>query len=183
MLKVKLCSFTVVCVFLHMGWGPCLPFSLLLPLSFTCRKLHQQFESYKDQVKKMGEETKPTQDQKSEAPTCGICHKTKFADGCGHLCSYCQTKFCARCGGRVSLRSNKVTCTPPPPLTNTVKPTLIDGNLIQVLKILEEQESVMTNRLFWFLTIKFKMKITLIPSCFKEALSNILTRSWKWFFL
>ncbi|KAM4736210.1 regulating synaptic membrane exocytosis protein 2 isoform 19-T19 [Anableps anableps] len=71
-------------------------------------KLHQQFESYKDQVKKMGEETKPAQDQKSEAPTCGICHKTKFADGCGHICSYCQTKFCARCGGRVSLRSNKV---------------------------------------------------------------------------
>ncbi|XP_071758506.1 regulating synaptic membrane exocytosis protein 2 isoform X3 [Centroberyx gerrardi] len=71
-------------------------------------KLHQQFESYKDQVKKMGEESKETQDQKSEAPTCGICHKTKFADGCGHLCSYCQTKFCARCGGRVSLRSNKV---------------------------------------------------------------------------
>ncbi|KAM9723429.1 regulating synaptic membrane exocytosis protein 2 isoform 8-T8 [Menidia menidia] len=71
-------------------------------------KLHQQFESYKDQVKKMGEETKPVQEQKSEAPTCGICHKTKFADGCGHLCSYCQTKFCARCGGRVSLRSNKV---------------------------------------------------------------------------
>ncbi|XP_074510737.1 regulating synaptic membrane exocytosis protein 2 isoform X18 [Sebastes fasciatus] len=72
------------------------------------KKLHQQFESYKDQVKKMGEETKPTQELKSEAPTCGICHKTKFADGCGHLCSYCQTKFCARCGGRVSLRSNKV---------------------------------------------------------------------------
>uniref|UniRef100_UPI0037E90DCB regulating synaptic membrane exocytosis protein 2 isoform X26 n=1 Tax=Semicossyphus pulcher TaxID=241346 RepID=UPI0037E90DCB len=71
-------------------------------------KLHQQFESYKDQVKKMGDESKPVQDQKSEAPTCGICHKTKFADGCGHLCSYCQTKFCARCGGRVSLRSNKV---------------------------------------------------------------------------
>lgn len=74
----------------------------------TCRKLHQQFESYKNQVKKMGEETKPAQDQKIDAPTCGICHKTKFADGCGHLCSYCQTKFCARCGGRVSLRSNKV---------------------------------------------------------------------------
>ncbi|KAM8870909.1 regulating synaptic membrane exocytosis protein 2 isoform 45-T46 [Spinachia spinachia] len=72
------------------------------------KKLHQQFESYKDQVKKMGEETKPAQELKSEAPTCGICHKTKFADGCGHLCSYCQTKFCARCGGRVSLRSNKV---------------------------------------------------------------------------
>ncbi|KAG7475491.1 regulating synaptic membrane exocytosis 2 isoform X7 [Solea senegalensis] len=71
-------------------------------------KLHQQFESYKEQVKKMGDESKQAQDQKSEAPICGICHKTKFADGCGHLCSYCQTKFCARCGGRVSLRSNKV---------------------------------------------------------------------------
>ncbi|KAI5616255.1 regulating synaptic membrane exocytosis protein 2 isoform X1 [Silurus asotus] len=35
-------------------------------------------------------------------------HQTKFADGCGNLCSYCQTKFCARCGGRVSLRSNSV---------------------------------------------------------------------------
>ncbi|XP_051575089.1 regulating synaptic membrane exocytosis protein 2 isoform X8 [Myxocyprinus asiaticus] len=72
------------------------------------KKLHQQFEMYKEQVKKMGEETQTTPEQKGEAPTCGICHKTKFADGCGHLCSYCQTKFCARCGGRVSLRSNKV---------------------------------------------------------------------------
>ncbi|XP_039592730.1 regulating synaptic membrane exocytosis protein 2 isoform X8 [Polypterus senegalus] len=71
-------------------------------------KLHQQFEMYKDQVKKMGEEAQMSQEQKGDAPTCGICHKTKFADGCGHNCSYCQTKFCARCGGRVSLRSNKV---------------------------------------------------------------------------
>ncbi|XP_053571243.1 regulating synaptic membrane exocytosis protein 2 isoform X1 [Bombina bombina] len=72
------------------------------------KKLHQQFEMYKDQVKKMGEESQQQQEQKGDAPTCGICHKTKFADGCGHNCSYCQTKFCARCGGRVSLRSNKV---------------------------------------------------------------------------
>ncbi|XP_041326576.1 regulating synaptic membrane exocytosis protein 2 isoform X19 [Pyrgilauda ruficollis] len=72
------------------------------------KKLHQQFEMYKEQVKKMGEESQQHQEQKGDAPTCGICHKTKFADGCGHNCSYCQTKFCARCGGRVSLRSNKV---------------------------------------------------------------------------
>ncbi|XP_066530137.1 regulating synaptic membrane exocytosis protein 2 isoform X4 [Hoplias malabaricus] len=72
------------------------------------KKLHQQFEMYKDQVKKIGEEAQKPQEQKSDSPTCGICHKTKFADGCGHVCSYCQTKFCARCGGRVSLRSNKV---------------------------------------------------------------------------
>uniref|UniRef100_A0A8D2LS64 Regulating synaptic membrane exocytosis 2 n=1 Tax=Varanus komodoensis TaxID=61221 RepID=A0A8D2LS64_VARKO len=77
-------------------------------MNYGIVKLHQQFEMYKEQVKKMGEESQQQQEQKGDAPTCGICHKTKFADGCGHNCSYCQTKFCARCGGRVSLRSNKV---------------------------------------------------------------------------
>ncbi|XP_066517045.1 regulating synaptic membrane exocytosis protein 1 isoform X1 [Hoplias malabaricus] len=73
------------------------------------KTLHQQFESYKEQVRRIGVETKRQQTiHKDDAPTCGICRKTKFADGCGHLCSYCQTKFCARCGGRVSLRSNNV---------------------------------------------------------------------------
>uniref|UniRef100_A0A8C8VJ06 Regulating synaptic membrane exocytosis 1 n=1 Tax=Pelusios castaneus TaxID=367368 RepID=A0A8C8VJ06_9SAUR len=79
----------------------------LFPL--LCRRLHQQFESYKEQVRKIGEEARRYQgEHKDDAPTCGICLKTKFADGCGHLCSYCRTKFCARCGGRVSLRSNNV---------------------------------------------------------------------------
>ncbi|XP_052389086.1 regulating synaptic membrane exocytosis protein 2 isoform X1 [Carassius gibelio] len=72
------------------------------------KKLHQQFEMYKDQVKKIGEEAPKNPEQKADSPICGICHKTKFADGCGRVCSYCQTKFCARCGGRVSLRSNRV---------------------------------------------------------------------------
>ncbi|XP_047455464.1 regulating synaptic membrane exocytosis protein 2 isoform X3 [Mugil cephalus] len=96
-------------------------------------KLHQQFESYKDQVKKMGEESKPVQDQKSEAPTCGICHKTKFADGCGHLCSYCQTKFCARCGGRVSLRSNKE-----------------DKVVMWVCNLCRKQQEILTKSGAWF---------------------------------
>ncbi|XP_055930353.1 regulating synaptic membrane exocytosis protein 2-like isoform X3 [Argiope bruennichi] len=40
--------------------------------------------------------------------TCQICLKTKFADGIGHVCNYCNVRCCARCGGKVSLRSNKV---------------------------------------------------------------------------
>ncbi|XP_055080887.1 regulating synaptic membrane exocytosis protein 1 isoform X2 [Periophthalmus magnuspinnatus] len=73
------------------------------------KTLHQQFESYKQEVRRIGADTRRQQtQQKDDAPTCGICRKTKFANGCGHLCSYCQTKFCARCGGRVSLRSNNV---------------------------------------------------------------------------
>ncbi|XP_068086466.1 regulating synaptic membrane exocytosis protein 2 [Anabrus simplex] len=40
--------------------------------------------------------------------TCHICLKTKFADGIGHVCNYCNIRCCARCGGKVTLRSNKV---------------------------------------------------------------------------
>ncbi|XP_043117148.1 regulating synaptic membrane exocytosis protein 2 isoform X9 [Puntigrus tetrazona] len=96
-------------------------------------KLHQQFEMYKEQVKKMGDEAPSTQEQKSDAPTCGICHKTKFADGCGHLCSYCQTKFCARCGGRVSLRSNKE-----------------DKVVMWVCNLCRKQQEILTKSGAWF---------------------------------
>ncbi|XP_015213541.2 regulating synaptic membrane exocytosis protein 2 isoform X36 [Lepisosteus oculatus] len=96
-------------------------------------KLHQQFEMYKDQVKKMGEEAQLTQEQKGDAPTCGICHKTKFADGCGHICSYCQTKFCARCGGRVSLRSNKE-----------------DKVVMWVCNLCRKQQEILTKSGAWF---------------------------------
>ncbi|XP_043117169.1 regulating synaptic membrane exocytosis protein 2 isoform X29 [Puntigrus tetrazona] len=97
------------------------------------KKLHQQFEMYKEQVKKMGDEAPSTQEQKSDAPTCGICHKTKFADGCGHLCSYCQTKFCARCGGRVSLRSNKE-----------------DKVVMWVCNLCRKQQEILTKSGAWF---------------------------------
>lgn len=45
------------------------------------------------------------------AATCHICLKTKFADGVGHSCHYCRVRCCARCGGKVTLRSNKVSKT------------------------------------------------------------------------
>nr|XP_055142942.1 regulating synaptic membrane exocytosis protein 2 isoform X6 [Symphalangus syndactylus] len=96
-------------------------------------KLHQQFEMYKEQVKKMGEESQQQQEQKGDAPTCGICHKTKFADGCGHNCSYCQTKFCARCGGRVSLRSNKE-----------------DKVVMWVCNLCRKQQEILTKSGAWF---------------------------------
>ncbi|XP_077928236.1 regulating synaptic membrane exocytosis protein 2 isoform X10 [Halichoerus grypus] len=96
-------------------------------------KLHQQFEMYKEQVKKIGEESQQQQEQKGDAPTCGICHKTKFADGCGHNCSYCQTKFCARCGGRVSLRSNKE-----------------DKVVMWVCNLCRKQQEILTKSGAWF---------------------------------
>ena len=44
-----------------------------------------------------------------------VCLKTKFADGVGHLCNYCSVRCCARCGGKVTLRSNKVSSSPAVP--------------------------------------------------------------------
>ncbi|XP_029690535.1 regulating synaptic membrane exocytosis protein 1 isoform X4 [Takifugu rubripes] len=70
------------------------------------RGVQQQLSSYRETVIRQATVTASSAAHRDDAPTCGICRKTKFADGCGNLCSYCQTKFCARCGGRVSLRSN-----------------------------------------------------------------------------
>ncbi|XP_017159619.1 regulating synaptic membrane exocytosis protein 1 isoform X21 [Poecilia reticulata] len=105
------------------------------------KKLHKQFESYKLEVRRIGVETRRQQtQQKDDAPTCGICHKTKFADGCGHLCSYCQTKFCARCGGRVSLRSN-----------NEDKVCLIvNDRVMWVCNLCRKQQEILTKSGEWF---------------------------------
>nr|XP_021588265.2 regulating synaptic membrane exocytosis protein 1 isoform X45 [Ictidomys tridecemlineatus] len=93
-------------------------------------RLHQQFESYKEQVKKIGEEARRYQgEHKDDAPTCGICHKTKFADGCGHLCSYCRTKFCVRCKGRESLRK---------------------ANVMWVCNLCRKQQEILTKSGAWF---------------------------------
>ncbi|KAM8738632.1 regulating synaptic membrane exocytosis protein 1 isoform 14-T14 [Acanthopagrus schlegelii] len=75
------------------------------PQQNDVRGIQQQLSSYRETVIRQATVAAGSV-HRDDAPTCGICHKTKFADGCGNLCSYCQTKFCARCGGRVSLRSN-----------------------------------------------------------------------------
>ncbi|XP_045547131.1 regulating synaptic membrane exocytosis protein 1 isoform X2 [Salmo salar] len=106
------------------------------------KTLHQQFESYKEQVRRIGVETRRQQQgqHKDDAPTCGICRKTKFADGCGHHCSYCQTKFCARCGGRVSLRSN-----------NEDKVCLIvKDRVMWVCNLCRKQQEILTKSGEWF---------------------------------
>ncbi|XP_075947324.1 regulating synaptic membrane exocytosis protein 1-like isoform X3 [Anarhichas minor] len=105
------------------------------------KTLHQQFESYKQEVRRIGADTRHQQTQlKDDAPTCGICRKTKFADGCGHLCSYCQTKFCARCGGRVSLRSN-----------NEDKVCLIvKDRVMWVCNLCRKQQEILTKSGEWF---------------------------------
>ncbi|XP_046989107.1 regulating synaptic membrane exocytosis protein 2 [Schistocerca americana] len=66
-----------------------------------------------DEVQVLEETIRARSEQQKKAgveldATCHICLKTKFADGVGHMCNYCNIRCCARCGGKVTLRSNKV---------------------------------------------------------------------------
>uniref|UniRef100_A0A3B5LD66 Regulating synaptic membrane exocytosis 1a n=1 Tax=Xiphophorus couchianus TaxID=32473 RepID=A0A3B5LD66_9TELE len=100
----------------------------------TDRSIQQQLSSYRETVIRQATAAAGSAVHRDDAPTCGICHKTKFADGCGNLCSYCQTKFCARCGGRVSLRSN----------------TVREGFVIWVCNNCRKQQEILTKPGDWF---------------------------------
>lgn len=71
------------------------------------RMLHDQFQDYKSCIKLNQDQAKPNMPN-DEDPVCQLCLKTKFADGCGHLCAFCKTKFCSRCGGKMVAKTNKV---------------------------------------------------------------------------
>ena len=62
-------------------------------------RLEEHIRAKADEQRKQGQELDST---------CQICLKTKFADGIGHTCNYCNVRCCARCGGKVALRSSKV---------------------------------------------------------------------------
>lgn len=66
---------------------------------YEVESLEQSIRQRSEQQKKAGAELDAT---------CNICLKTRFADGVGHVCHYCSIRCCARCGGKVTLRSNKV---------------------------------------------------------------------------
>nr|XP_024216295.1 regulating synaptic membrane exocytosis protein 2 isoform X3 [Halyomorpha halys] len=71
------------------------------------------FRRKQDEVEVLEETIRQRNEQHKKAgveleATCHICLKTKFADGIGHVCNYCSIRCCARCGGKVTLRSNKV---------------------------------------------------------------------------
>ncbi|XP_069106024.1 regulating synaptic membrane exocytosis protein 2-like isoform X3 [Argopecten irradians] len=71
--------------------------------------MQSDLDTFKTTVEKVNEEAKkvgpPNQDT---GAICQICHKTKFADGVGHRCNYCHLRSCARCGGRMTLKPNKM---------------------------------------------------------------------------
>ena len=76
-------------------------------LFHCCRKKREEMKILEETIQKQRNEMHKKAGSDMEA-TCHICMKTKFADGIGHICNYCNIRCCARCGGKVTLRSNKV---------------------------------------------------------------------------
>ncbi|KAF6206033.1 hypothetical protein GE061_017258 [Apolygus lucorum] len=70
-----------------------------------CRRKQDEVEVLEETIRQRNEQHKKA-GMEMEA-TCNICLKTKFADGVGHVCNYCSIRCCARCGGKVTLRSTK----------------------------------------------------------------------------
>ena len=75
-------------------------------LSVVYRQKQTEVTRLEEQIRVKAEEQRRA--GQSLDSTCQICLKTKFADGVGHLCNYCNVRCCARCGGKVALRSSKV---------------------------------------------------------------------------
>ncbi|XP_055320208.1 regulating synaptic membrane exocytosis protein 2 isoform X3 [Sitodiplosis mosellana] len=83
------------------------------------RQRHEE-EQQKEIVQRKQEEVNTLEDtirQRSEQQrkagieleaTCHICLKTKFADGVGHMCHYCNIRCCARCGGKTTIRGKAI---------------------------------------------------------------------------
>lgn len=67
------------------------------------------FRRKQDEVNTLEDTIRQRSEQQRKAgieleATCHICLKTKFADGVGHMCHYCNIRCCARCGGKTTIR-------------------------------------------------------------------------------
>ena len=97
--RQRICSRSKKC---NLRWSKlnlCLFFLIYRQKQDEVMKLESQIRTKAEEQRKSGQELDST---------CQICLKTKFADGIGHLCNYCNVRCCARCGGKVALRSSKV---------------------------------------------------------------------------
>ena len=86
--------------------------NLLFIVTVSYRQKQTEVSRLEEQIRVKAEEQRRA--GQSLDSTCQICLKTKFADGVGHTCNYCNVRCCARCGGKVALRSSKVSDTPTP---------------------------------------------------------------------
>ncbi|CDW54667.1 regulating synaptic membrane exocytosis 2 [Trichuris trichiura] len=70
---------------------------------YSFRKYEKQLRDIEKQIEERMEVARKLVGTMDDA-ICQICQKTKFADGIGHKCYYCQLRSCARCGGRLQIK-------------------------------------------------------------------------------
>ncbi|XP_022091190.1 regulating synaptic membrane exocytosis protein 2-like isoform X3 [Acanthaster planci] len=105
------------------------------------RALKEDLDRVQQTTQAVASESKAKGSLPQNGAVCQICHKTKFADGVGHSCSYCNLKSCARCGGRVTLRSNK----PPEKAPSSVRP-----KVLWVCKLCRKKQEFLTKTGQWY---------------------------------
>ncbi|KAJ1362611.1 C2 domain, partial [Parelaphostrongylus tenuis] len=74
---------------------------------FRSRKADAELDQIEKQINERKEIARRLVGTHDDA-ICQICQKTKFADGIGHKCFYCQLRSCARCGGRSQSKSKAI---------------------------------------------------------------------------
>ncbi|VDK46812.1 unnamed protein product [Cylicostephanus goldi] len=80
--------------------------SLLQRLMFF-RKADAELDQIEKQINERKEIARKLVGTHDDA-ICQICQRTKFADGIGHKCFYCQLRSCARCGGRSQSKNKAI---------------------------------------------------------------------------
>ncbi|GMR33136.1 hypothetical protein PMAYCL1PPCAC_03331, partial [Pristionchus mayeri] len=77
----------------------------------TEKQLEQKADKELDDIEKQINDRKQTAARlvgTQDDAICQICQVTKFADGIGHKCFYCQLRSCARCGGRTQSKGKPI---------------------------------------------------------------------------
>lgn len=96
--------------YLSSSYIPCVKYDFNLHLVFALIFSAFNFRRKQDEVAILEDTIRQRSEQQRKAgveleATCHICLKTKFADGVGHICNYCNIRCCARCGGKVTIRA------------------------------------------------------------------------------
>jgi len=91
---------------IHSLAGDSKTITTIIIFHILCRRKQEEVILLEEKIRQRSEQQKKAGVELDA--TCHICLKTKFADGVGHLCNYCGIRCCARCGGKVTLRSSKV---------------------------------------------------------------------------
>ncbi|KRZ32601.1 Rab-3-interacting molecule unc-10 [Trichinella pseudospiralis] len=111
------------------------------------RKYEKQLEEIEKQIEERKEVARKLVGTMDDA-ICQICQKTKFADGIGHKCYYCQLRSCARCGGRLNIKTDQTKSGTLPPKPSTGQS--IQQKTIWSCSLCQQRQQILAKTGKWF---------------------------------